>query len=614
MRIAMTSRSVLCLAFVALVALPIRAPVHASSAAAPLRRFALVIGSNNGGNVRERLRYAGHDAETIADVLRQLGGVDQVDLDLLSEPDARGLDHAFDVLSDRVRAERKRGQRVELVVYYSGHADDTGILLGGAHYEYGRLRQRIRDVPADVHIAIVDSCASGSFTRMKGGARKPPFLHDSSNQVQGFAFLSSSSADEDAQESDKIGASFFTYYFVTGLRGAADRNHDGKITLTEAYQFAYEQTLGRTQNTTHGPQHPAYDMQLSGTGDVVITDLRSTEATLVLPSALRGRITIIDQSGRVAVELTKEAGEPLSLALPDETYAVHVDSGNGEFVATVTLARGSERTFDPGALQRRPPERTVARGAARVAEDGERDDGDDDDDSDRSDHDRGDHDRGDHDRGDGRRSHHDGHSPWYRRIAASFGEGLRVERPQVIPDLMRPDPSQPFMPAQKPEFDALVTLGGTSREVHGTPVIGVAETGDFALGATLGHKIGFAYDMSFGFGPGVFLGDNLQVGATIGFGLSGITGGVLPFAWKVPTEAFVILELSPELRPMAYFRQDYLFGADSRKNGSKLARWGDEAEAGAGLRFSGKLDGFVYGSVREMAGIRYWGIGMGAVL
>ncbi len=591
----MTSRFVLCLAFAALLALPTSAPVHASSAAAPLRRFALVIGSNNGGNVRERLRYAGHDAETIADVLRQLGGVDQVDLDLLSEPDARGLDHAFDVLSERVRAEHQRGQRVELVVYYSGHADETGILLGGAHYDYARLRQRIRDVPADVHIAIVDSCASGSFTRAKGGARKPPFLHDSSNQVSGFAFLSSSSADEDAQESDKIGASFFTYYFVTGLRGAADRNHDGKITLTEAYQFSYEQTLGRTQNTTHGPQHPAYDMQLSGTGDVVITDLRSTEATLVLPSALRGRITIVDQSGRVAVELTKEAGEPLSLALPDETYSVHVDNGSGEFVATVTLDRGGERTFDPGALHRAPQERTVARGPARVDEDGERDE----------DRDGGDDDHDDGNR-DGEHHHHGRHSPWYRRIGASFGEGLRVERPQAMTNLA--------MPVQKPDFDALITLGGTSREVHGSPLIGVAETGDLSIGATLGHTIGFAYDMSFGFGPGVFLGDNLQVGATIGFGLSGITGGVLPFAWKVPTEAFAILELSPEVRPMAYFRQDYLFGAESRKNGSTLARWGDEAEAGAGLRFSGKLDGFVYGSLREMAGVRYWGIGMGAVL
>jgi hypothetical protein len=112
----------------------------------------------------------------------------------------------------------------------------------------------------------------------------------------------------------------------------------------------------------------------------------------------------------------------------------------------------------------------------------------------------------------------------------------------------------------------------------------------------------------------VFLGDNLQLGATIGFGFSGITGGVLDFAWKVPTEVFAILELSRELRPMAYFRQDYLFSTEARKDGSRMARWGDESEVGAGLRFSGRLDGFVYGSLREMAGVRYWGIGIGAVL
>jgi Caspase domain len=571
----MTSRLLFCLVCTALLALPASAaPAHASAATStPLRRFALVIGSNNGGNVRERLRYAGHDAETIADVLRQLGGVDQVDLSLLNEPDMHDLDHAFDTLSERVRADRKRGQRVELVVYYSGHADESGILLSGAHYDYARLRQRIRDVPADVHIAIVDSCASGSFTRMKGGSQMPPFLRDSSNQVQGFAFLSSSSADEDAQESDRIGASFFTYFFVAGLRGAADRNHDGKITLTEAYQFSYEQTLGRTQNTAHGPQHPAYDMHLSGTGDVVITDLRSTESTLVLPSALRGRVTVVDKTGRVAVELTKDAGEPLSLALPNETYSVHVDNSAGEFVATVTLDRGGEFAFEQGTLHRVSPEDTIARGISHHEPEHDSDANTDDDDH-------------DHDR-----------SPWYRRVAASFGGGLRVERPQT-----------------KTDFDALITVGGTSREVHGSPVIGVAETGDLSLGMTIGKNIGFAYDMSFGIGPGVFLGDNLQVGATIGFGFSGITSGVLPFAWKVPTEAFVILELSPELRPMAYFRQDYLFGADSRKNGSKLARWGDEAEAGAGLRFSGRLDGFIYGSLREMSGVRYWGIGMGAIL
>ena len=524
-----------------------------------LRRFALVVGSNTGGgSAREELRYAGHDATNVATVLQQLGGVTKADLSLLREPDTTALDRAFDGLAKRVRDERKKGQRVELVVYYSGHADESGILLGGGRYDYGRLRTRIRGVPADVHIAIVDSCASGSFTRIKGGTKQPPFLQDTSNQVAGFAFLSSSSADEDAQESDRIGASFFTYFFVSALRGAADRNRDGKITLTEAYQFSYEHTLGRTQNTVHGPQHPAYDMHLSGTGDVVITDLRSTESALVLPSALKGRVTIVDGEGRVVLEVTKLAGEPLSIALPNETYTVRVDRDGSELVATITL--DGTTAFDASALRRSSPEKTTARGGPGDDDDDERD-------------------------------------PWFKRIPIDFSGGFRLETP-----------------ATRSDFDAVITLGGQSREVHGSGIIGVAEHSDFFLGGTVGNSIHFAYDLSVGMGPGLFIGDNLQIGTTIGIGVSGITGGVLDFAWKIPTEAFVALTLSPEIRPMAYVRQTYLFSSDARQNGSKSARWGDESEVGAGVRLGGRFDSFLYGSVKEMASERYWGVGVGAIL
>ena len=563
----MTSQLVLCLVF-SLVATAIIGASNAeakTSSSPVLRRYALVVGSNTGGGTgREKLRYAGQDAARVADVLQQIGGVTRPDLTLLSEPDTRSLDNTFDALSKRVRAERKHGQRVELVVYYSGHADENGILIGGTRYDYARLRQRIRAVPADVHIAIVDSCASGSFTRTKGGTKMPPFLHDRSNQVAGFAFLSSSSEDEDAQESDRIGASFFTYFFVAALRGAADRNRDGRITLGEAYQFSYEHTLGRTQNTRHGAQHPAYEMHLSGTGDIVITDLRSTESALVLPSDLRGRVTIVDKSGRVAVELTKEAGEPLDIALPNETYTVHVENKGGELTATITIDRAGPVEFDPRSLRRASKEKTVARGLS-VDEISDEDS--------------------------------EEHDPWYREIDADFFGGLRVERP-----------------ATRQDFDALVTLGGTTRKVHGKPVIGVANSGEMFLGMTVGDNEHFAYDMSLAFGPGLFVGNNLQIGATIGFGFSGVTGGVLDFAWKMPTEFFAVLELSPDIRPVAYFRQSYLFSSEARQKGSKLARWGDEAEAGVGLHFSGKLDGFFYGSMREMANERYWGIGVGAVL
>jgi hypothetical protein len=566
----------LCLACTLLISAWAHAAAGAGRSSTPLRRFALVIGSNTGTGARDQLRYADHDAATVADVLEQLGGVRHADLSLLDDPDTTALDRAFDTLTARALAERAPGQRVELVVYYSGHSDETGILLGGTHYDYARLRERIRAVPADVHIAIVDSCASGSFTRAKGGTKLPPFLRDSSNQVEGFAFLSSSSATEDAQESDRIGASFFTYFFVSALRGAADRNHDGKITLTEAYQFSYEHTLGRTQNTAHGPQHPSYDMHLSGTGDVVMTDVRDTPSTLVLPSAMRGHVTIVDASGRVAVELTKDAGQPLSIALPDATYTVYVDDKHAVFTATVKLDHTGALALVPGLLQPGSREAALARGV-------ERDDGGDNDDNDDESRHRSD--------------------PWYRQIGAGFGGGLRMEIPS----------SQ--IPSSPASFSTLLTLGGIDREVHGSPVVGVAETSELALGATLGGNAGFAYDLALGFGPGVFVGRNLQLGATVGFGFDGITSNILGFAWKVPTEVFAVLELSPNVRPMAYFRQNYIIDNKMRENGTSWGVLGaDESEAGAGLKFSGKLKGFVYGSVREMEHVRYWGVGVGAVL
>jgi len=79
--------------------------------------------------------------------------------------------------------------------------------------------------------------------------------------MKGDAFMTSSSANEASQESDAIRGSFFTYYLVSGLRGAADMIHDGRITLNEAYQYAYNETLSRTEKTMGGTQHPNYDIR-----------------------------------------------------------------------------------------------------------------------------------------------------------------------------------------------------------------------------------------------------------------------------------------------------------------------------------------------------------------
>ena len=305
-----------------------------------LRRFAMVIGANDGGADRVKLRYATTDAQAVARVVRELGGVSPGDLDLLLDPASHALDAGFTAMQRKLTAARQARVRIELLVYYSGHSDEEGLLLGGVRYSYARLREQIRAMPADVHIAILDSCSSGAFTRTKGGTRRPSFLIDAANQVRGHAFLSSSSADEAAQESDRIGASFFTHYLISGLRGGADRNRDGRVTLNEAYEFAFEETVSRTATTKHGTQHPAYDMHLAGTGDVVMTDLRATHAALILAADIDGRVLIRNAQGRLVVELQKARGASMTLGLGPERYQVTLQRGTRHFQAMVDLGRG----------------------------------------------------------------------------------------------------------------------------------------------------------------------------------------------------------------------------------------------------------------------------------
>jgi len=330
---------------------------------APVRRFALLVGANDGGGDRVRLRYANSDADAIAEVLRDLGGVGAGDLIHLRDPTPTEVEAAFDDLADKLRDAADSGARTQILFYYSGHSDEKGLLLGGDRIEYARLRKRVQAVPADVRIAILDSCASGAFTRTKGGTRRAPFLVGAASSVEGHAFLTSSSADESAQESDRVGGSFFTHFFNSGLRGAADVDGDRFVTLTEAYRFAFESTLARTESTRGGAQHAAYDIQLAGSGDLVMTDLHKPSATLVIGSDVVGLVSIRGSSGRLAAEIDKAKGSGLlALAVEPGKYQILVDDGAERRKASVEVGRGGRVAVVAADFRVMPTEYATLRG------------------------------------------------------------------------------------------------------------------------------------------------------------------------------------------------------------------------------------------------------------
>lgn len=292
----------------------------AATAFPATHRFLLVAGANQGGTGKVQLKYARSDARNFGRLLMAFGGVDSGSVVALDEPDSTGLLRGIDSLAHLVRSARERGMRTETILYYSGHADGNGLRLSHDHVGYRRLREAMDSIGSDVLLAILDACASGSALRSKGGVIRPAFLVDESREMRGRALLTSSSALEDSHESDSLGGSIFTQALLAGLRGAADADRDARVTLNEVYRYSYQETLRNTQASGSGTQHPSVDMDMTGAGDMVLTDLRAPAAQLRLDSSIAGLLNLRDSSGATVVEFRKRLGTELRLGLEPGTY------------------------------------------------------------------------------------------------------------------------------------------------------------------------------------------------------------------------------------------------------------------------------------------------------
>ena len=316
----------------------------AGAAAAPrtdelyARRFAFLVGANHGGKDRVVLRYAVDDAKAVKDVLEEMGGVLAGDTRFLADPRREVFLQEMRALAGDVARAKGVSRRVEIVFYYSGHSDEESLFLSDGRVSYGEFRDLIMKIEADVRIAILDSCASGALTLPKGVIKRPPFLMDTAYDMKGYAFMTSSSSSEAAQESSRLRRSYFTHNLISGLRGAADMNQDGRITLNEAYQFAFDGTLAQTENTMAGPQHPSRHVQMSGTGDVVVTELWKSSSVLTLPKDIKGRIYIHNGKNSLVLEMKKTPGREVSIGLESGDYRVIILDGGAVKESRITLA------------------------------------------------------------------------------------------------------------------------------------------------------------------------------------------------------------------------------------------------------------------------------------
>jgi hypothetical protein len=317
----------------------------------------------------------------MAQVLRELGHFDANDVRVMLHPDVAQVLGALDDLGAKVQASAARGEQAEVIVYDSGHARATAVSLGGDELPLATLRARLSALPTALTIVVLDACQSGAFARVKGAEPAADFTYNSVSKLtqKGFAIMASSRQQELSQESDELQGSYFTHHLVTALRGAGDGDGDGdgRVSLDEAYRYAFRRTLASTARTQVGEQHVTLETDLAGQGDVPVTYPAEARARLEFPAALEGRVLVQHRPSGAVAEVQKAKGTALRLALAAGSYDAVVGRTGGIVECRFALTDDQRTTLDtngctPVAADRsqtkggdalEPPEREIDRWA-----------------------------------------------------------------------------------------------------------------------------------------------------------------------------------------------------------------------------------------------------------
>ncbi|WP_342380341.1 caspase family protein [Myxococcus stipitatus] len=330
--------------------------LFATSVAHAESRFAISVGHNLGRDSDEPLRWAQQDAERMDAVFGQLGGVTEDRRLLLRGESVSNLKLGLARMRGRIEEARRAGERTLLFFFYSGHGDEVALRLGGEALPLAELQRLLSEVPATVTVAVLDACHSGALVRgrSKGLKSAPAFDVSFLRQVgpQGRVFIASAGAHEVAQESDSLRGSFFTHHLISGLRGAADVDADGRVSLTEAYGHVYHRTLAGSHASTAAVQHPELSSQLAGEGDLFLTTLSRAHAQLELPPRVGDSVVLVDERTlQVMAEVEPRGEASVRVALPAGRYRVQVRRGPEVLYGKVYLSWGDQQRLKPEALE-----------------------------------------------------------------------------------------------------------------------------------------------------------------------------------------------------------------------------------------------------------------------
>jgi hypothetical protein len=244
--------------------------------------WAVVVGINAYPGARN-LKYAVNDARGFAAYLTEQVGVPPDHVFLLTDAEATKT-RIESLLGTQLK--RRAAEDDSVIIFYAGHGavetdpanpDGDGFEkyllphdarlddLYASSISMNDIRTIFQRIRARRLIFIADTCYSGAaggrtLLTAKSRANLSDRFMERISQGKGRVIISSASANEISKEDDRLGHGIFSYYLLEGLRGKADQDADGIITVDEL--FAY---VSRTVPRASGQdQHPVKKGEMEG--------------------------------------------------------------------------------------------------------------------------------------------------------------------------------------------------------------------------------------------------------------------------------------------------------------------------------------------------------------
>ncbi len=124
-------------------------------------------------------------------------------------------------------------------------------------------------IEAEQVVVFLDACYSGAAggrtfaSRRTRASKVDDVFLDRITRSKGRVIVTASRASEVSIELPELSHGIFTYYLVQGLRGGADLDRDGIVSLQELYQYL-EQEVSRKSRSVGGNQHPVMKGEMEG--------------------------------------------------------------------------------------------------------------------------------------------------------------------------------------------------------------------------------------------------------------------------------------------------------------------------------------------------------------